>query len=156
MTSRPVFESDHFTVSYLDNSLSLEFSLLNYAGAANVIFEYRLGRGGDWMRNAEGQNAIVLNHMASGTYQLEVRAIDGGVESKSKVYTIVVTPPWYRSTLAYLLYVVGLMGLVGLLGWIYRRRTRQQLDEEKMKFLINATHDIRSPLTLGQAAPPRA
>ena len=30
----------------------------------------------------------------------------------------------------------------------YRRRANQQMNEEKMKFLINATHDIRSPLTL--------
>ena len=32
--------------------------------------------------------------------------------------------------------------------WTYLRRRRQELNEEKMKFLINATHDIRSPLTL--------
>ena len=32
--------------------------------------------------------------------------------------------------------------------WAYLRKRQQELDEEKMKFLINATHDIRSPLTL--------
>jgi DNA-binding response OmpR family regulator/two-component sensor histidine kinase len=37
---------------------------------------------------------------------------------------------------------------VGALVWSYVRRRRQELDEDKMKFLINATHDIRSPLTL--------
>jgi DNA-binding response OmpR family regulator len=40
------------------------------------------------------------------------------------------------------------MGFLSYLGLSWRRQTRQQLDEEKMKFLINATHDIRSPLTL--------
>jgi DNA-binding response OmpR family regulator len=34
------------------------------------------------------------------------------------------------------------------LVWGYVRRRRRELDEDKMKFLINATHDIRSPLTL--------
>ena len=29
-----------------------------------------------------------------------------------------------------------------------RRRQRARFEEEKMKLLINATHDIRSPLTL--------
>jgi DNA-binding response OmpR family regulator len=38
--------------------------------------------------------------------------------------------------------------VLGSLMWTYIRRRRQELDEEKMKFLINATHDIRSPLTL--------
>ena len=40
------------------------------------------------------------------------------------------------------------MAAHGLMGSMLRRRAHQQMDEEKMKFLINATHDIRSPLTL--------
>ena len=45
VTERPVAESNHFTVSYLDNTFTLEFSLLNYVGAANVVFEHRLNGG---------------------------------------------------------------------------------------------------------------
>mgnify|MGYP002625265628 CR=1 FL=1 len=147
VTEQPVGESNHFTVSYLDNTFTLEFSLLNYVGAANVVFEHRLNDG-DWIAGNIGHNMITMNHLASGTYRLEVRAIDNGVVSESCFYTIVVKAPWYRSTLAYALYILGLLGLAGLLGWSYRRRMRQRLDEDKMKFLINATHDIRSPLTL--------
>jgi signal transduction histidine kinase/DNA-binding response OmpR family regulator len=90
----------------------------------------------------------VFNHLPSGTYRIEVRAIDNGVVSESRVFTLVVTPPWYRSTLAYIIYALALAALILLGGWLYRRRMRQRLDEDKMKFLINATHDIRSPLTL--------
>ena len=147
VTEQPVGESNHFTVSYLDNTFTLEFSLLNYVGAANVVFEHRLNDG-DWIAGDIGHNMITMNHLASGTYRLEVRAIDNGVVSESCFYTIVVKAPWYRSTLTYALYILGLLGLAGLLGWSYRRRMRQRLDEDKMKFLINATHDIRSPLTL--------
>ena len=74
--------------------------------------------------------------------------MSASVYSPTKTITVVVTPPWWRSTLAYFLYFVGLIGLVVLMGFMYRRRTHQQMDEDKMKFLINATHDIRSPLTL--------
>ena len=147
VTERPVAESDHFTVSYLDNTFTLEFSLLNYVGAANVVFEHRLN-GGEWIGGEIGRNMITMNHLPSGTYQLEVRAVDNGVASEPREYTIVVKAPWYRSRLAYALYIFGLLGIAGLLGWTYRRRMRQRLDEDKMKFLINATHDIRSPLTL--------
>ena len=147
VTERPVAESDHFTVSYLDNTFTLEFSLLNYVGAANVIFEHRLN-GGEWIGGEIGRNMITMNHLPSGTYLLEVRAVDNGVASEPCTYTIVVKAPWYRSRLAYALYILGLLGIAGLLGWTYRRRMRQRLDEDKMKFLINATHDIRSPLTL--------
>lgn len=138
---------DHFCVSYLDNSLSLEFSLLDYINPNNVIFEYRISHD-KWIQNPEGQNSILLSHLQPGSYPIEVRALSAGVYSASKTITIEVTPPWYQSTWAYLFYLLAGVALLATLGWSLRRRAHRQLDEEKMKFLINATHDIRSPLTL--------
>ena len=46
---------------------------------------------------------------------------------------------------AYLLYALVALSLLGFVLYNYRRRANQQLNEEKMKFLINATHDIRTP-----------
>ncbi len=147
VTTKPVIESEHFRVSYLDNAIALEFSLLDYTNPSNIIYEYRIG-GGDWLQTQDGQNSIQLSHLLPGKYDIEVRALSAGVYSAVKTITVEVTPPWYRSTWAYVIYLVGILGLIGLLGWIWRRRTNQQLNEEKMKFLINATHDIRSPLTI--------
>lgn len=148
ITERPVWESDHFVISYLDNTFAMEFSLLNFSNVANTVFEYRLNGSHQWIRNAVGQNVVVFNHLAAGTYRLEVRAIDNGVMSQVQVYTVVITPPWYRTTLAYLFYLLLAGALITFGVLQYRRYMRQQMDEDKMKFLINATHDIRSPLTL--------
>ena len=143
----PVIETDHYSVSYLDNNVQLEFSLLDFNTPENIIFEYRIN-GSDWHRNPEGQNVVQLTHLMPGTYEIEVRALSAGIYSPSKTISVKVTPPWYRSTFAYLLYALLLLGLLGLIAWFWRRQTAQQLSEDKMKFLINATHDIRSPLTL--------
>ena len=143
----PLMETDRLRVSYLENAVQLEFSLMDFNKPANIIYEYRIG-GGEWTQNPEGQNAILLSHLQPGTYIIEVRALLAGIYSKTKTITIEVTPPWYRTTLAYIIYLLALIGLIGFLAWSYRRHTNQQLDEEKMKFLINATHDIRSPLTI--------
>lgn len=148
VTDKPITESDHFTISYLDNSFVMEFSLLNFSNTDNIIIEYRLNGSSEWISNSAGHNEVVFNHLASGTYKLEVRAVDNGVTSPVQLYTIVVTPPWYRTTLAYFIYLLLFMTVVVLGILYYRRYMRQQLDENKMKFLINATHDIRSPLTL--------
>ena len=139
--------ADHFTVAYLDNTISLEFSLLDFNNPSNIIYEYRINEE-KWIQNNEGQNTIQLSHLQPGTYKIEVRALAAGIYSPTKAITVVVSPPWWRSTLAYTFYFLGLIGLIALIGLMYRRRTHQQMDEEKMKFLINATHDIRSPLTL--------
>lgn len=148
VTELPVAQSHRFEVSYLDNSFTMEFSLLNYVDAANTIFEYRLDGKGEWLRTEEGQNVIRFGRLASGKYRLEVRAIDNGVVSEVEEYIIVVTAPWYRTTTAYIIYVLLLI-VFGVMGaWMMRKRVKQRIDEDKMTFLVNTTHDIRSPLTL--------
>ena len=139
--------SDHYTVSYLDNSMQLEFSLLDFNNPRNIIFEHRIN-GGPWQQNQEGQNTLQLNHLQPGDYTLEIRALSAGSHSPVTTITIEVTPPWYKSTWAYAIYLMGLIGIVGLIGLLLRRRENLRFEEAKMRFLINATHDIRSPLTL--------
>ena len=147
VTTGPTIVTDEYRVSYLDNSITLEFSLLDYIDPQNIIFEYRINEG-TWQQNAPGQNAVQLTHLQPGTYEIEVRALAAGTYSESKVITVRVTPPWYRSTLAYLLYLTALVAVLMACIIYWRRWSSRQMDEEKMKFLINATHDIRSPLTL--------
>jgi len=147
VTDRDISQSDRFKVSYLDHTITMAFSQLNYEDAMNAVFEYRVN-GGEWLANGEGQNGITLSQLQPGTYHIDVRACQGSEYSPVKSVTVVVTPPWYRSTLAYIIYILGFLALIGSMAYSYRRRTYQRLDEEKMKFLINATHDIRSPLTL--------
>ena len=147
VTDRAVIESNHFTLSYLDHTITLCFSLLNFDNPANVSFEYSVN-GGEWVRNVEGVNEVALSHLQPGDYHIKVRALTGNVYSPEKKITVTIRAPWYRTKLAYLLYLLAVLALCTYMFLAYRRRASQQLDEEKMKFLINATHDIRSPLTL--------
>ena len=147
ITDVPVSESDHFMLSYLDHTITLCFSQMNFYNPSNVFLEYRVN-GGDWIRNSAGANDFTLSHLQPGTYRIEVRAQQGNDYTPVKVVTVTVKAPWYRTTLAYCLYFAAFIALVIFVLFNYRRRAHQQLYEEKMKFLINATHDIRSPLTL--------
>ena len=147
VTEQGVIDSESFTLSYLDHTVSLAFSQLNFDNPENVTFEYRIN-GGEWIRNIEGKNDFTLSHLDPGTYRVEVRAQVGTEYTPVKEVKVTVRAPWYRSWLAYLLYFAVLAYLVYYSLATYRRRANQQLNEEKMKFLINATHDIRSPLTL--------
>ena len=147
VTEEPVMTSDHFTVSYLDHTITLAFSQLNFDNPMNVTFEYSVNDG-EWIRKAEGVNEVTLSHLQPGTYKIKVRAQSAGVYSPEKLITVKVRAPWYRTTLAYILYLLLLGGLLTLVALVWRRRANEQMNEEKMKFLINATHDIRSPLTL--------
>ena len=137
-----------FSLAFIDNTFSMEFSSLNYSNADNVIYEYRLNGAQEWSRTEVGRNVVSFTHLQPGSYILEVRALENGAYTDTEIFHVTIKAPWYRSSWAYILYILVALIVVGLLVWSYTRRRRQELDEEKMKFLINATHDIRSPLTL--------
>ena len=147
ITRQAVMESDHFQLSYHDNTFTMVFSQLNFRNPSNVAIEYRLDEG-TWLRTNYGTNSITLSQMRPGTYHIEVRALVGGDYSPVKSITVTILSPWYRTTLAYVCYLLLIALLLGYVAYAYRRHAKLQLDEERMKFLINATHDIRSPLTL--------
>ena len=147
ITEEPVWQSDHFTLSYLDHTITLCFSQMNFDNPMNVTFEYRVNDG-EWIRNTAGVNDFTLSHLQPGTYRIEVRAQQGNQYTPEKVVMVTIRAPWYRTTLAYIVYIVALLSLAVYVFLTYRRHAHEQMNEEKMKFLINATHDIRSPLTL--------
>ena len=147
VVDKAVSDASYFTLSYLDHTITMAFSQFNFDNPSNVTYEYRVN-GGQWVTNPEGKNDFTLGHLQPGTYRIEARASQGNEYTPVKVVVVTVRAPWYRTTLAYFFYMLLLLGLIGFIAWMYRRRIRERLDEDKMKFLINATHDIRSPLTL--------
>ena len=77
--------------------------------------------------------------------------------------TIVITPPWYRSKLAYLIYLLLLLtALFTAIAYWNRRvekKYRMEMEEyevqkekelynSKINFFINLVHEIRTPLSL--------
>ena len=140
--------NNRFKIPYDQNSFTLEYSMLNFKNMDNLCFEYRLNNG-EWVTLDEGVNSISFNRMKPGTYKIEMRATrNGAYTSGSSIVTVVVKSPWYASTWAYLFYALLAFGAIGLVWAFLERRRKADLDEQKMRFLINATHDIRSPLTL--------
>lgn len=142
-------QSDYFEIPYSENSFSMEFSLLNYKNTDNIGFQYRINGAKDWTSTNEGNNVLAFNKLRPGKYVIEVRAYNNGIHSKyTKTITVIVNEPWYASTFACIIYILLASWIVYMIGAYYTRRKKTQLEEDKMKFLINATHDIRSPLTL--------
>ena len=147
ITEQPVNESEQFTMSYLDHTVTMAFSPMNFDAPMSLTYECCVNDG-EWIQNATGVNEFTLSHLQPGTYHIQVRARLGDAYSPVKVFTITIQAPWYRSKLAYLAYALIALALVLYVFFTYRRHANEQMNEEKMKFLINATHDIRSPLTL--------
>lgn len=142
------FIGDNLSVPSDFKSIVLSFSLLDYQSVGNIVFQYRIN-GGKWISNAAGDNSFNFTGLSYGHYRIEVRTYCNGKYSiYNKVINLNVLAPWYLTVWAKLIYLFLVLGFMAAVIFVYLRKKKRDLEEVKMQFLINATHDIRSPLTL--------
>ena len=142
------FIGDDLSVPSDFKSIVLSFSLLDYQSVGNIVFQYRIN-GGKWISNAAGDNSFNFTGLSYGHYRIEVRTYCNGKYSMyNKVINLDVLAPWFLTVWAKLIYLFLILGLTAAVIIVFLRKKKRDLEEAKMQFLINATHDIRSPLTL--------
>lgn len=142
------FIGDNLSVPSDFKSIVLNFSLLDYQSVGNIVFQYRIN-GGKWISNAAGDNSFNFTGLSYGHYRIEVRTYCNGKYSiYNKVIKLNVLAPWYLTVWAKFIYLILVLGFMAAVIFIYLHKKKRDLEEAKMQFLINATHDIRSPLTL--------
>lgn len=160
IVSTSVLDADRFTLSYSDNTFSLEFSTLDFINPERIFYQYMIeGLNSDWMSTAPGISRVTYNNLPSGTYTFKVRAYDNDNYSPVKTIRITITPPWYKTIWAYGAYALLFIFFVyGIVGYLFSRiRYKQQMmekdhaekiSEAKLQFFINISHEIRTPMTL--------
>ncbi len=152
------------TLPYADNSFTLHFAAPHFMGrGAEQRFEYMLqGIDRDWARGTKNAEATYAN-IPPGNYEFLLRkAGNNNTDTYARLH-ITILPPWYRTTLAYIIYALLVAAAV---VWTQRRysnklrhryarrmkeyQTQQEKAnfESKIRFFINLVHEIRTPLTL--------
>jgi signal transduction histidine kinase/DNA-binding response OmpR family regulator len=162
-------------LSYKQN-FSLDFIALNYTAPNENQYSYMLeGFDKEW-NNVGPSTTAVYTNLDPGTYtfKLKAQSEDGSWQTPEKAIKIIVNPPFWRTYLAYFLYFV----ILGFALWAIRRRGIQKLRNEfaleqerrevkyliekerreaerkmeleqlKIKFLTNLSHELKTPLTL--------
>lgn len=135
IAGQPVGTAD-LSFGYQDNTFTMEFSNFDFAAAGNTVLEYRLDDDA-WSQVARGENSVTFSHLYPGTYRLGIRAVEDGRPSPASVYTLTVRAPWYRTTLAYIIYVLLLLAIGYYAWWRYRDRWRQRLAMERLQTTID-------------------
>lgn len=65
--------------------------------------------------------------------------------TKIKIY---ISSPWYMSCWAKMVYAMVALALI-VMGWLVLKKKRdEKINDEKIKFFIDISHDLRSPITL--------
>lgn len=142
-------DASAFYLSYADNSFSVLFSLMDFRDMKNTCLEYRLEEfREEWSRTLPGDNCIQYHHLPPGDYTLQVRACENGVCSSVKSLHIHIAPPWYQTGIARLVYFLLLLTVGCFVCLLLKQKRREEINEAKLQFFINVSHEIRSPMTL--------
>lgn len=139
---------DELRLPYKDNALTLRMSSMDFRDASNIRYKWRLNRKDKWIETSPGDNMLYLPHLEPGRYDLEICAEENNVESPVTSIRLSVSLPWYWTGLARFIYIVLFVAFVVLAYTVIKKRNAEKVNEEKIKFFMDVSHDIRSPLTL--------
>ena len=157
--------SDAIELTYDQSTFDIEFAALDYSAPDLIRYRYRMeGLNEEWTHIHTNRKAYFTN-LAPGEYKFVVQAKSniGLWETPVRTFYIKISPPFWKSTAAYIFYTVFLCAALCITVYVYHRnienknRRRQQLFElekekevyqAKIEFFTNIAHEIQTPLTL--------
>jgi signal transduction histidine kinase/CheY-like chemotaxis protein/HPt (histidine-containing phosphotransfer) domain-containing protein len=147
-----------------ENTLSFQFSAVEYGRRETLRFQTRLAKTAPWS-TPTNNNQLTLAGLRDGRYEFAVRVInDAGMTSPAASWSFTVLPPWYRTRTAFAAWaVLAMLGFIGGVHWrsaylrrqnlrleaLVRKKTEQleHANAAKSEFLANMSHEIRNPIS---------
>lgn len=160
ITDTAVMDTEQFTLAYNENTFSIDFSVLEFSNPDRISYQYKIKELGDeWISTQPGTNRVTYSSLKPGKYTFSVQARDHNNFSNIRTVTIAITPPWYQTWWAKVIWgCLGALLIYALTMYILsrirhrqevmRQKHMEQIYEAKLQFFINISHEIRTPMTL--------
>lgn len=109
-------KDEKIVLPYSLNTFSIHYGSSNYSQSSDVSYSYILEGLEEKWSQPSSKTVKEYTNLSEGKYVFKVKAIVRGVEQPGIIATIdiEITPPWYRSTLAYILYTAVILAVLFL------------------------------------------
>ena len=115
-----LFDENEIEIPYQNNNVYIKLSYPEFTGQTDLI--YKIEGYDDRWNKSNFQDEIALQNLPFGTYTLHIKPEKGNAAVKIPFR---IRPPWYKSTLATIIYVVLVIAMLVLIAILNRRKIKR-------------------------------
>lgn len=162
---RNISETSEIELKSNQTNFSIEIGVSNYLSGSHNLFLYKLeGLDNQWNQTSDNR-VISYSNLFHGKYIFKLKAAnnDGKWNDEEATLTIVVLPKWWQTWWAIILFVITFVAVFYFILKFVKQRHEmdlqlknerlekekmEEINQMKMNFFINISHEFKTPLTL--------